>query len=64
MLMTLALTAGLMTFLFIAMAIGVLMGRKPISGSCGGIATKGCPCGKKAGETCSEEDRPRLEVRS
>lgn len=53
MLLTLGLTAALMMVLFIAMAIGVLMGRKPISGSCGGIASKGCPCSKKAREACA-----------
>lgn len=53
MLLTLGLTAGLMMLLFIAMAIGALMGRKPISGSCGGIANKACPCSKKERDACA-----------
>lgn len=53
MLLTLGLTAALMMVLFIAMAIGTLMGRKPISGSCGGIANEGCPCSKKERDACA-----------
>jgi uncharacterized protein len=53
MLLTLGLTAALMLMLFIAMAIGALMGRKPISGSCGGIANEACPCSKAEREACA-----------
>lgn len=35
---TILLAFGLMVALVIAMAVGVLMGRKPISGSCGGMS--------------------------
>ncbi|TVQ31188.1 MAG: (Na+)-NQR maturation NqrM [Wenzhouxiangella sp.] len=53
--MTFILTALLMLFLVGAMAIGVIMGRKPISGSCGGLGSKaGCPCGRKPGDPCSK----------
>jgi uncharacterized protein len=55
MLLTLGLTAALMLVLFIAMAIGTLMGRKPISGSCGGIANEGCPCSRKEREACARK---------
>lgn len=36
------------------MAIGVLVGRKPISGSCGGINGGRC---KLCSDTCAEESR-------
>ena len=38
---TLLLTFGLMALLIIAMAVGVLMGREPIKGSCGGLQKAG-----------------------
>lgn len=46
-----------------AMAVGVLMGRKPIAGSCGGLnrlgLKDGCEiCGGKD-EVCEEESRKR-----
>lgn len=49
--MTWLLAFALMLLLVLAMAVGVIMGRKPIAGSCGGIANLGiekdeCPiCG-------------------
>ncbi len=52
---TFILTAALMLVIVTAMAVGVIMGRKPISGSCGGLGSKaGCPCGRKAGDPCSK----------
>lgn len=38
---TFILTLAIMGFLIIAMSVGVLMGRKPISGSCGGMSALG-----------------------
>ncbi len=38
---TLLLTFGLMLSLIIAMAVGVLVGRNPIKGSCGGLQNLG-----------------------
>lgn len=38
---TLVLAFGLMLLVVAAMAVGVAMGRKPISGSCGGLAALG-----------------------
>ncbi len=38
---TLFLTFGLMLLLITGMAVGVLAGRKPITGSCGGIQNLG-----------------------
>ena len=37
----LLLTLLVFTIVFAAMAIGVIMGRKPITGSCGGLANIG-----------------------
>ena len=39
--MTILLTFVLMLLLVLAMAIGVLFGRKPIAGSCGGLKAVG-----------------------
>lgn len=53
MLTTLILVAFVMLIAFGAMAVGVLLGRSPIKGSCGGIgAGEDCPCGRKADDTC------------
>lgn len=38
---TLLLTFGLMLLLIVGMAVGVLAGRKPIKGSCGGLQNLG-----------------------
>ena len=38
-------TLGLVAALMMMMAVGVLFGRKPLKGSCGGVASGGdCPC--------------------
>ena len=37
-------TAGLMGGLMVIMAIGVMMGRDELKGSCGGVAGKDCLC--------------------
>ncbi|MDN3520600.1 (Na+)-NQR maturation NqrM [Halomonas ramblicola] len=52
-----------MLLIMAAMAIGVIMGRKPIAGSCGGLnklgLKEGCEvCGGKD-EVCEEENRKR-----
>ncbi|WP_346798553.1 (Na+)-NQR maturation NqrM [Halomonas sp. Bachu 37] len=62
------LVLGFMLLGVAAMAVGVLMGRKPIAGSCGGLnqlgLKQGCDiCGGKD-EVCEEENRKRrLEER-
>ena len=54
--MTWLLAFALMLLVVFGMAIGVIMGRKPIAGSCGGIANLGiekdeCPiCGEANSE--------------
>lgn len=45
-----------------AMAIGVMAGRKPLAGSCGGLANVGldntCHCGRTPGSCGSDETHP------
>ncbi|MCA1771011.1 MAG: (Na+)-NQR maturation NqrM [Halomonas sp.] len=62
------MTIWIMAFVFMllimaAMAVGVIFGRKPIAGSCGGLnqlgLKEGCEvCGGKD-EVCEEENRNR-----
>jgi uncharacterized protein len=58
---------GFMLLIMAAMAIGVILGRKPIAGSCGGLNNlglkDGCEvCGGKD-EICEEENRKRGSAR-
>jgi hypothetical protein len=60
---TLVLSFLVMLALIGAMAIGVVMGRKPISGSCGGMKTLGLDveceiCGGNP-DLCESESRPQ-----
>lgn len=60
--MTLLLTFLLMLGVVAAMAIGVLMGRKPIAGSCGGLRNLGADmqcdiCGGEPQRCAGSEDR-------
>jgi len=45
-------TFVLIVFLVLIMAIGVLFGRKPISGSCGGYETLGAECAAGCRNPC------------
>lgn len=59
--LTVVLAFVLMLVLVAAMAVGVLMGRKPISGSCGGMSALGMEvacdiCGGDKGK-CDEENK-------
>ena len=51
-----------------ALAIGVMMGRKPIGGSCGGIAATGvegaCSCGRSTPGSCSTPEEAGNEQKS
>ncbi|MBY8125522.1 (Na+)-NQR maturation NqrM [Vibrio fluvialis] len=57
--MTYLFTFGLFLILVVLMSIGVLMRRKPIQGSCGGLSSVGvdkvCDC-----ETTCEEHQSKL----
>ncbi|MBY8172498.1 (Na+)-NQR maturation NqrM [Vibrio fluvialis] len=57
--MTYLLAFGLFLILVVLMSIGVLMRRKPIQGSCGGLSSVGvdkvCDC-----ETTCEEHQSKL----
>jgi hypothetical protein len=53
---TLLLTFAMLLAVIAAMAIGVMNGRKPISGSCGGLNGGGC-------ELCSGKCRRKAEIR-
>lgn len=55
LLSTLLVTFAVMLLVIAAMAIGVLNGRKPISGSCGGLNGGGC-------ELCSGQCRRQSET--
>jgi hypothetical protein len=59
--LTIVLAFSLMLLLVAAMSVGVLMGRKPISGSCGGMSSLGMEvacdiCGGDKGK-CEEETK-------
>ncbi|HSP30726.1 MAG TPA: (Na+)-NQR maturation NqrM [Halomonas sp.] len=61
------LAFGFMALIMGVMAVGVIMGRKPIAGSCGGLnqigMKDGCDiCGGKD-EVCEEENRKRGSIR-
>ena len=59
--MTWLLVFGLMLLVVLGMAVGVIMGRKPIAGSCGGIANLGiekeCSICGGSREKCEEINR-------
>ena len=59
--MTWLLVFGLMLLVVLALAAGVIMGRKPIAGSCGGIANLGiekeCSICGGSREKCEEINR-------
>ena len=62
--LTIVLAFALMLLLVAAMSVGVLMGRKPISGSCGGMSSLGMEvacdiCGGDKGK-CEKETKKSL----
>ena len=63
--MTWLLVFGLMLLVVLGMAVGVIMGRKPFAGSCGGIANLGiekeCSICGGSREKCEEINRERKD---
>ncbi|NLQ16776.1 (Na+)-NQR maturation NqrM [Marinomonas sp. M1K-6] len=67
--LTIVLAFILMLLLVAAMSVGVLMGRKPISGSCGGMSSLGMEvacdiCGGDKGRCEKETKKNVAETRS
>ncbi len=65
---TLVLAFGLMLLVVAAMAVGVALGRKPITGSCGGLSALGvdgeceiCGGNPNACETAGTSSKPGLD---
>lgn len=63
--MTWVLVFGLMLLVVLGMAVGVIFGRKPIAGSCGGIANLGiekeCSICGGSREKCEEVNRDKSD---
>lgn len=61
------LVLGFMLLVVAAMAIGVILGRKPIAGSCGGLNNlglkQGCDICGGNDKVCEEENRKRGSAR-
>ena len=51
---TFLITLAVIVLVVGAMAIGVILGRKPIAGSCGGLATLGDECEFGCKKPCSK----------
>lgn len=66
--MTWLLVFLVMLLVVFGMAIGVIMGRKPIAGSCGGIAALGiekeCSICGGSREKCEEVNQERAQAQS
>lgn len=65
-LLTVLLTVVIVALLFAAMAVGVLLGRAPMKGSCGGLGAVGIEgdcgaCGRRH-EDCPKKAAPREAV--
>ena len=54
---TLLVTFAVMLGVIAAMAVGVMNGRKPISGSCGGLNGGGCELCSGSGKCQREEEQ-------
>jgi hypothetical protein len=48
------ITVGLLLIVLLAMSVGVMLGRRPISGSCGGIANQQDASGQVSCGLCSK----------
>jgi hypothetical protein len=59
---TLLMSFAILLLVIAGMSIGVLNGRKPISGSCGGLGNGGCSiCGRSSSDEPCEKARGRRE---
>jgi hypothetical protein len=58
---TFLITLLVIGLVFGAMAIGVILGRKPIGGSCGGLGAVGLECEAGCAKPCSKR-RARLKA--
>lgn len=56
------ITLGAFLLVVAGMAVGVLMGRRAISGSCGGLANQSDPDGNKSCSLCSDPDAACREL--
>ena len=65
MLQTFLLALGVVLVLIAAMSVGVIFGRKPISGSCGGVGSQiggSCSvCGRESGN-CEDASDAEIEA--
>lgn len=66
---TMILTFVVLLIVIVAMSVGVLMGRKPISGSCGGLANVGIEgkcsiCGDDPQKCEEEQERQGSQAQS
>lgn len=52
MIATIIITVLAIAWIMIGLSVSVLGGRPPMKGSCGGIASSACACGKAPGEDC------------
>jgi hypothetical protein len=64
---TIILTFVVLLFVVVAMSVGVILGRKPISGSCGGLANVGIEgkcsiCGDDPQKCDEEQERQAKEA--
>ncbi len=64
---TLIITFAALLLIVTAMSVGVLMGRKPISGSCGGMSAVGIDtvcdiCGGNPSKCDEEQERQQTRV--
>jgi hypothetical protein len=53
---TVLLAIGMMALLMTIMAVGVMMGRPELKGSCGGVGGADCQC-SSPGESCERRQR-------
>jgi len=60
---TFLVTFGIIVFLVLIMAIGVMFGRKPIAGSCGGYKVLDVECAAGCKEPC-EKRLARMQAKA